>query len=349
MDGKIIFCNDGVLRFKSDSDESQVIPLASIQESLKIPSHRFFLQNLTKIAILEKGSTMGSFIMCLDPWSETASDILDRNVTAYVDEVRKPSLAENVFDRVEIKKLIYVTRDIDFGEMPEDMDFMEWLNTPRDPVLLDTFSMDTQIDICGYSDDEDSNYSMTGTSIKELKNVPLVINKITTLVEHNSGIYAEKGEVINMQVSGTKKYDYMNCLESKADTTFTFFELIETVFCQGLFFESPRGSEGLKEMLKESMEEVKALEEKRTQPDLREVKEDGTLEDKKMEVKIADGAFSSVISHFEQEKEEWSTIINNIDKDSRYPVRIGKIEEDSPKDERIRGFSISRAIKDDGQ
>lgn len=340
MDGKIIFCNDGILRFKADIDNSVVVPMVSIQDSLNVSSSRFFLQHITKNAIIEKGSTVGSFIMCLEPWAETAGDILDHNVAAYIEKVREPSEIKNVFDRIEIKKLIYVTRDIDYGEMPEGMDFLEWLNAPQDPLVLDTFSMDTQMDICGYTDGDSSNYSMSHTSMKELKNVPLVVNRITTLVEHNSGIYASKGEAINMQVSGAKKYDYMNCLETKNETTFSFFELMETVFCQGLFFYSPKGAENVNEMLKESMEEVKNLEEKRTKPALREVKEDGTLKEKKMQIKIADGAFSSVISHFEQEKEEWSLIIDNIDKNSRYPIRIGKVEEDEPKEQRIRGFII---------
>lgn len=339
MDGKIIFCNDGILRFQSDINNSLIVPMVSIQEALKFTSNRFFLQHLTKNAIIEKGSTVGSFIMCLAPWSETAGDILDRNVLAYVEEVRKPSGIENVFDRVEIKKLIYVTRDVDFGEMPEGMDFLEWLNTPKDPVLLDTFSMDAQVDICGYTDGDSSNYSMTNTSIAELKNVSLVVNRVTTLVEHCSGIYASKGEALNMQVSGAKKYDYMNCLETKNQTTFSLFELMETVFCQGLFFYSPTGAEGVKEMLKESMEEVKNLEE-RKKPDLRVVNEDGSLEDKQLEVKIADGAFTPLLNHFENEKQEWDYVIKNVDKNNGFKMKIGIIEEEKPKDNRIRGLII---------
>ena len=356
MDGQLIFCNDGILRFKSSSDENNSVPLILIQQQQELSASRCFLQNIRKSAVIEKGSTMGSFIMALEPWAEIAGDIVDRNVKAYVDAVRKPAeVVDNVFDRVEIKKLVYVQRDIDFGEKPDDIDFFDWLNTPKDPVMLNTFEIDSMLDICGYKDGDASNYSMSNCSIDEIKNVPLVINRITSFIVHKVKIDTSK-PIIDESVDGIYVKDYMIYAETKNDTSFDVLELLESVFVHGLFYSSPQCAAISKERILESIAQLDDIsdddidqQENNQKTKLTVVGEEDEIEEEEngdiKEIKIAEGAFDSIIQHYDYEKKEWDHILANVDKNSRYPIRIGEVKEDLIKDRRIRGKFLDDGLE----
>lgn len=362
MDGQIVFSNDGILRFRSHSDNKNIVPLILIQEQLKLTGYQFFLRNLQKSVMIEEGSTMGSFILALTPWADVASDLLDRNVKAYIDELRKPSETKNAFDRVEIKKLISFNRDMDFGDRPEDMDWLEWLNTPKEPKMLNTFEMEETLDICGYVDGDESNYSMSMTSIDELKNVPLVVNRTKTFIMYKSSLDKAK-PLINRNSMGVNKTKHFTYIDSKPDTDFTLMEIIEAVFVHGLFYEHPSGAAATKEILTERMtnidEEASELDESDEadtvdvkKPAFKVVNENGDLEDHNTsnekeendgsikEIHIAEGAFDSVIRHYQNEELEWKYILENVDKNSKYPIRIGEIKEETIKDKRLRGSII---------
>lgn len=360
MDGQIVFSNDGILRFRSHSDNKNIVPLILIQEQLKLTGYQFFLRNLQKSVMIEEGSTMGSFILALTPWADVASDLLDRNVKAYIDELRKPSDTKNAFDRVEIKKLMSFNRDIDFGERPEDMDWLEWLNTPKEPKMLNTFEMEETLDICGYVDGDENNYSMSMTTIGELKNVPLVVNRVKTFIMYKSSLDKSK-PLINKNSMGVNKNKHFTYIDSKPDTDFTLMELIEAVFVHGLFYEHPSGAADTKALLTDRLsslhEDESELDETDEPVDVKKpafkvVNENGDLEDHNIpdekeendgsikEIHIAEGAFDSVIRHYQNEDLEWKYILESVDKNSKYPIRIGEIKEEVIKDRRLRGSII---------
>lgn len=337
MDGKIVFCKDGILRFKSDYDDEKIIPMVLIQDVLENTTAKTFLQMLKRNAIVEAGSTIGSFILCLEPWAEHAKDYIDRDVVAYIKEIRKPSASENAFDKIELSKSIHIGRELDYGKMPEDMDFIDWLNSDKDPEILNKFSIEINTGVCGYNNEDASNYSMSCTSIQEIKNVPFIINKKTHIVEYCDSRTKEKGYIMNTNTEGVHNINKMMFVETKDDNYYTFESLIDAVFCDGLFYYSPSGSEHTKEILNDIVEDIKEREEaKNNENNLKENDEDN----KKREIKIADGAFSSIISHSMAEKEEWLEITSKLKNNSRYPIRIGKIEEDVPEDNRLYGMIL---------
>lgn len=364
MDGNIVFCKDGILRFQSDVDNKRLIPMLAIQKALELDGYKFFIQNVKKKIILEKGSTMGSFMICLEPWAEAAGDILEMNVEAYIKEARKPSAVKSSFDRIEIRRNMSVSREVDYGEMPEGMDFIEWLNTPKDPEYLDFFELESSFDINGYKDGDPSNYSMSMTGIDELKNVPLIINRSIVLMEFESKSAKEKGLVINKKTIGVKHYDYINYIESSKNDSLTLLEIIQAVFSDGLWSYSPQSAEIQKEMLIASLDdyeshrddEIKDEKIKDTKPKLKVVTSDGELVntdenvdeeldengEKRMTVKIADGAFSSIREHFDREGDEWEHITSLVDKSN---IMIGIVEEDSVKDRRLRGCLLDEDPK----
>jgi hypothetical protein len=363
MDGKIVFCKDGILRFQSDVDQKRLVPMLAIQKALGLDGYKFFIQNVKKLILLEKGTTLGSFMICLEPWAEAAGDILDMNVEAYIKEARKLSTAKNAFDRIEVRRNMSISREVDYGKMPEGMDFIEWLNTPKEPEFLNFFEMESSFDINGYNDGDPSNYSMSMTSVDELKNVPLILNRSIVFIEFESRNAEDKGLVINKETVGVNHYDYINYVESSKEDSVTLLEIMQAVFSDGLWSYSPQSAEIQKEMILASMDELdaqreddkKAQEIEDAKPKLKVVASDGELVnndddeeeldengEKRMEVKVADGAFSSIGQHYEREGQEWEYITSLVDKSN---IMIGVIDEDPVKDRRLRGCLLDEEPK----
>lgn len=360
MDGKIVFCKDGILRFCSDVDQKRLVPLLAIQKALDLDGYKFFIQNVKKTILLEKGTTLGSFMICLEPWAEAAGDILDMDVIAYVKEARKPSAAGNAFDRIEVRRSMSISREVTFGNRDDDMDIIEWLNTKKEPEYLDVFDLESSFDINGFMNGDASNYSMSMTSIDELKNVPLIINRSIVLMEFELRNKNNKGLVLNKETEGVKHYDYINYIESSKEDYITLLEIMQAVFSDGLWSYSPQSAANQKEMLLESLEQLDAQreEDKKEQkkeaskPKLKVVTSDGERvdeednqddeEEKQMKVEFADGAFSSIASHYDREGQEWEYITSLVDKSN---LMIGVIEEDPVPDRRLRGCLLDEPPK----
>lgn len=341
MDGIVIFCKDGILRFQSSMDTTSSVPMCLIEKSLNIPSHRFFLQNLYKHALIEKGSTLGSFLLCLEPWAETVMDLTDRNVPAYIAAIRKPGLAKNTFDYIEIKKITAVERNMHHPEMPEGMDFIEWINTQKEYTYLDTFDIHSGIHINGYVDNETSNYGIDMIDMAEIKNVPLILNRTHTFMEYERKATADQGVLINKNTSGVKQYGAALYVESDNTHDFTLFDLFNTVFCDGLWHYSPQGAAVAKEELLQAISESEELFEQAEKPDLKLVDDDFTTTQAEVkEVRIAPNAFAPLVEHFENEKSEWDHILSKVEKNSVYPIKIGKIEEDVSSNNRLCGYKL---------
>ncbi len=337
MDGKVIFCNDGVLRFQSDSDYSKIIPITLIQEAYKFSEHKMFLKILRKPVVIESGSTMGSFILCLEPWSTHADDYLDYDVTGYIKEIRKPSIEKNAFDKIEIRKSININRDLDYGERDPNLTIIEWLNSKKEPVLLNIFNAETTFNVNGYVSGDASNYSMTGVNIHQLKNVPLILNRKVYISEFEDSRTKSKGYVINENTEGVSKLDRIRFIETPDDEYFNVETIMNSLFSDGLFHFSPSGADSTKEFLTQRLENIKQNEE-RQNTELKLVEDND--EEKEKTIIIEENAFSSVAEHFKYEKENWEWVLSNIKSDNKYPVKIGKIKEDLPDEKRIFGFIL---------
>lgn len=340
MDGKLVFSNDGVLRFRTHADDQPAVPLQLIQEALGAEAYPFFIRQLRKTFILEQGSTVGSFLLCLQPWSAAVSDLTDRDVQSYIDEIRKPSAIEPVFNRVEVRKKGGFTREMYHEPMPEGVGFVEWLNRPRgEPVWLDIYRMDMDYDICGYTDGDASNYSLS-TNIHGLKNVPLIVNREPIVIAYDRedvGPSLINKEAAGVSVHQREEQSTSDILIAKGvkDEDMTVQDLISVVIEHGLWFNTPQGAINEIEMLKGIMAELP------DEDDLEEEEEDkGESESEGMTIEVAPGAFDGMISHYQREKSEWDELLDAVKQiPSSLPLRIGAIEkEDVPTDDRAVGM-----------
>lgn len=348
MDGTVIFSKDGILRFRSNSKESVAVPLELIQEAQGKDPYPFFLQQIRKTFILEEGSTIGSFMICLTPWANVVSDLTDRKVQAYIDEIRKPSPEKPVFDRCEVRKQLSFSRELEYVPAPEGVNWLDWLNRERTPNWLNTYEMSRGYNICGYTDGDPSNYSMS-CSIHELKNVPLVVNREPVMM---SSIRNDHGpSLLNVGAAGVTiqhredSYNKTGTLVAKGskDTEMTVAELIEVVIEQGLWFDTPAGAINMTAMLKESMENLNLEEEPEDEEEpeaeeVEEVDEEDDSEPKRMKIAVAPGAFSGIVNHVNREAEEWEELMAKMQPTSRLSYRIGEINEAVPVDDRAVGM-----------
>lgn len=346
MDGTVVFSKDGVLRFKHCADGSPSVPLILICDALGEDPQRMFIQQLRKPVLLESGSTVGTFLLCLSPFAQTVTDLCDRDVQSYIDEIRKPSAESLAFDRCEIRRKVHFGRKMYHEPMPDDVDFIEWINRDRgEPVWLDTYSISTDFDICGYTDGDVSNYSMS-TSIHKLKNVPLVINRTAALLANKRE--ATGTPLFNETAAGVSEHrwgtdDRPNAAtvlvaKGESDEDITVYEFIKTVIEVGLWFNTPQGAIREHEMLAEMVKhlpDVTHLDE--DEPEDADENSEGE-ETSGMTVSIAPGAFSGISSHYEREQEEWKELMSKISQIPSMPIRIGAIVEDVPTDDRAMGI-----------
>lgn len=349
MDGTVVFSKDGVLRFKHCMNGSPSVPAILICDALGEDPQRFFIQQLRKPVLLESGSTVGSFLLCLQPFAQTVSDLCDRDVQSYIDEIRKPSAETPAFDRCEMRRKVHFGRQMYHEPMPEGVDFVEWLNRPRgEPVYLDTYSISTDFDICGYNNGDASNYSMS-TNIHQLKNVPLVINRTAALLANKRD--SNGAPLFNETAPGVTEHKWGSddrpnttsvlMAKGESDEDVTVHEFIKTVIEIGLWFHTPQGAIREREMLAEMVKhlpDVTQLDESEPETVTEDETNSTPVDAERLTVQVAEGAFSGISSHYEREQEEWKDVMAKINQTPSMPIRIGAVTEDEAPDDRAMGM-----------
>lgn len=339
MNGSVIFCSDGVLRLKSDNGNKVMLPVAGVQAAYGYTDASTFLRLLNNTAFIESGSTIATFLQCIEPWADSASDYTDRNIRSYLAEIRKPSGESNAFDRVEIRRVTGIHRKMIHEPIPDGVDWLEWLNRPnRKTEWGNVFEVGQSFHICGYVNGDDSNYSLS-VNIHKLKNVPLTINRNDLLTEHVPS-RPKKGSALSVDTEGVhtlKERGLFANACSEVDPTVA--DLIEAVICQGLWFDTPAGAIAQQKMLEARVadlcDDVAADQPSPT--------EDG---DRELTVSIAPGAFDGLIESSNRDYDEWEALTAAITGDAKYTVKIGEVKEDQVPDNRIFGVMIDESTVD---
>lgn len=345
MDGKLIFCNDSILRFSADYGRgSSAIPLESIQKTDKDPF--FILKFFKKRVAIEKGTTLGSLIVALEPWKDAFSAYLDRDVGAYIEEAKRINtkiVMTNEFDWIHVQKSVSIHRDYEYEHSEDDdFDFQKMLNRKRTP--LKKMNIESTVDAFGIKSNNIETYSLSGT-FDTICNVPIGLSKFNLVYSMFNG----EENLFNDNAFGVSA-NHENVRLVVGDSDFQLQELIEAIFVSGLFYYSPQigknNTEALQAMF-EDMERNKLLEESEIDEDeVSEEMEDDDVnenEPKRMKVSIAPGAFDSVISHMEEESDEWQSLLNVCSQlsDAKPFKEISEEDFSFVPEERIRGFVVN--------
>ncbi|EFM4895350.1 TPA: hypothetical protein H5V96_002011 [Escherichia coli] len=315
MEGKLIFCSDAILRFQSDYDETAAVPLRSIQNVMANTDPFFLLRFFHHTVLIEEGTTLASIFLAIEPWKASLAAYLDRDVGAYIDEVRKlsgPTTWDIEWIGIDRRSMVY--RAYKRQAMQDGEDFSDYLNWER--VLTDEFEIESGCEASGFIKGDKERWSISG-GVHEIKNLPVILYSKQTLMT------SPKDGLLKKNVSGVKSSKH-SCFVY-GDTSFSFREVMEAIFISGLFFYAPRDAAS-------SLDELKArvagLEDELTE--VPETESDDNETDKETTIIVADGAFDSVATHMETEVEEWQSIKRLCQRKGELPIRIGNIKMAEP-------------------
>ncbi|EFK7895145.1 hypothetical protein G7646_004605 [Escherichia coli] len=325
MEGKLIFCSDAILRFQSDYDETAAVPLLSIQNVIADTDPFFLLRFFHHTVLIEEGTTLASIFLAIEPWKALLAAYLDRDVGAYIDEVRKPS-GPTTWDIewIGIDRRSMVYRAYKRQEMQDGEDFSDYLN--RERVLTDEFEIESGCEASGFIKGEKERWSISG-DVHEIKNLPVILYSKQTLMT------SPKDGLLKKNVSGVKNSKH-SCFVY-GDTSFSLREVMEAIFISGLFFYAPKDAASSLDELKASLAELE--EERAENPNAEST---GNETDEESTIVVAEGAFDSLAAHMESEKAEWQSIKKLCQQDSELPIRIGSIKLAEPPELQLCGKII---------
>lgn len=311
MEGQLIFCSDSILRFQSDYDETAAVPLLSIQNVIADTDPFFLLRFFHHTVLIEEGTTLASIFLAIEPWKALLAAYLDRDVGAYIDEVRKPS-GPTTWDIewIGIDRRSMVYRAYKRQEMQDGEDFSDYLN--RERVLTDEFEIESGCEASGFIKGDKERWSISG-DVHEIKNLPVILYSKQTLMT------SPKDGLLKKNISGVKSSKH-SCF-IYGDTSFSFSEVMEAIFISGLFFYAPKDAASSLDELKASLAELE--EERAENPNAEST---GNETDEEPTIVVAEGAFDSLAAHMESEKAEWQSIKKLCQQGGGLPIRIGNIK-----------------------
>ncbi|EBW9095816.1 hypothetical protein BZ562_05095 [Salmonella enterica subsp. enterica serovar Enteritidis] len=311
MEGQLIFCSDSILRFQSDYDETAAVPLLSIQNVIADTDPFFLLRFFHHTVLIEEGTTLASIFLAIEPWKALLAAYLDRDVGAYIDEVRKPS-GPTTWDIewIGIDRRSMVYRAYKRQEMQDGEDFSDYLN--RERVLTDEFEIESGCEASGFIKGDKERWSISG-DVHEIKNLPVILYSKQTLMT------SPKDGLLKKNISGVKSSKH-SCF-IYGDTSFSFSEVMEAIFISGLFFYAPKDAASSLDELKASLAELE--EERAENPNAEST---GNETDEEPTIVVAEGAFDSLAAHMESEKAEWQSIKKLCQQEGGLSIRIGNIK-----------------------
>ncbi|ECJ8356227.1 hypothetical protein FP699_23110, partial [Salmonella enterica] len=284
------------------------VPLLSIQNVIADTDPFFLLRFFHHTVLIEEGTTLASIFLAIEPWKALLAAYLDRDVGAYIDEVRKPS-GPTTWDIewIGIDRRSMVYRAYKRQEMQDGEDFSDYLN--RERVLTDEFEIESGCEASGFIKGDKERWSISG-DVHEIKNLPVILYSKQTLMT------SPKDGLLKKNISGVKSSKH-SCF-IYGDTSFSFSEVMEAIFISGLFFYAPKDAASSLDELKASLAELE--EERAENPNAEST---GNETDEEPTIVVAEGAFDSLAAHMESEKAEWQSIKKLCQQEGGLPIRIG--------------------------
>ncbi|TCL06637.1 hypothetical protein [Sodalis ligni] len=331
MDGVLIFCKDSILRFRSDYDDLTAVPLLSIQDCLEEENALFLLQYFRHRVIIEEGTTLSDMFLAIEPWAGVLAAYLDIDVRAYIDEIRKPSQVEAIFDWIGIQKVTSVHRAYQHPDIHDGEDLTSYFNRERIPTKH--FDIEAACTANGYKNGDKEHYSISG-DIHTIKNVPVVISDRQILVSYGQ----DKNNLLNHRHAGVVVNNKTTYIQG--GIAFSLNEVMEALFNDGLFYFSPQIASHDMAKIKEMAEIIEKNEDESREAALYSgIDEEEKLEAvNKIKVEIAEGAFDPMIDHMESEQAYWQYVKSLCDSNSELPIRIGQIDEAKSPEHRFYNF-----------
>lgn len=235
--GTLYFCNDSILRIRQHINGKIInYPLSDVQHVLGEPES-FILQFLDRGSFIEEGTTLSNIILSLSPWKNILKYVLMVELEAYCESCFANENVEQSFSYLLIDKRKLIKRKFD-----NDMKFnlkksKQYFENDKETEL---FEECIDYSTCGYyaDDNEENNYSISDINFQKLKDTPVIISKNLNLIfftRNKKPIFNEELKGVNVFSAGNERIN--------VDSEFSFFEIINSIFHNGLFYEMPVSEE----------------------------------------------------------------------------------------------------------
>ncbi len=352
MDYKIYFCMDGVLRVFY-SEKKPLIPLQDFQLYEKMNDFKFWSTWWNHEVIFEEGTTLGSFLKCLNPWSDFLSDWTKKDVRAYMEEAKKPTIVKKHFDWIGLSFFQELTLVSEFEKdiFDENLDIAKWLNSPKNMKFNGKWDNHERYKLTGFYHNESEHYGIDSVPFNEIVNTPLVLCKNHYICIYNvyEQFFSDYEFISEKQygVGEINQIKFLNC-----EKTHSFKDVVEGFFQELDYSPELRNlhNENLKEMIQQSKKEIDELLSKTDDCHILDFKiahsqktthHDGCIEnniisiDSKKKINVYTRDFQNPYEEMEKHFDSVTALSKN-----HSLIKIGKPKENNEPEKRIFGFII---------
>lgn len=315
MEGRLYFCADQILRFKSDFDDATALPLLSILRTLPADDPWFLLRFFRHPVVIEQDTTLAAILIAVEAWQDLLTAVLDRDVAAYIREMKKPAPSANSGpDWISVRRHSAVIRSYQYLQPGEEEDLNDYFSRELTPA--DDFDIETECSAFGIRFDSSQHWSLS-ENIHDIKNLPVVIDS-----RHSLEFLPQDG-LLQKGVAGVDYGPHRYRLFS--ETELNFRELLEAIFISGLFYFSPAVAEHNTRQLQQLLAERDEQADEEEQQDTELFDEEDSLLPEEFSIEIDEEAFDSLTEHSRQQTEAWQALKKRCRQYSGLPVRIGNI------------------------
>lgn len=315
----LVFCNDSVLRVKNYHDGKEIYyPLVDLQSHYEEDETfiiRFFQQNV----FFEKSTTLTNVILAIEPWQNILSKYTDRDVNTYCAACKKPSDAEQTFSFLEISKSSTFSRHYHYLPMKDNEDLTDFFNNRNNRIKTDLIDIETRTSMCGFHHGDHEHYSVSHIAFDKIKHTPIIVASQQKII-----FLGKESKKLTENIQGLF-IDKRNITACYSPAELSFCEAIYVIFIDGLFYHRPMTQER-NDAFNQILENAMAEFDSEKQPVLKLVDDTEPPSDateKELKVKIAPGAFDSVIEHEAENASEWDEIYAALANKSS--LKIGKM------------------------
>ncbi len=271
MNYKLYFCADGILRVFY-SAKNAIIPMTSFQQYEQKSSRndfKFWVKWWNCETHFEEGTTLGSFLKCLEPWEDFFSDLTQKDVKAYIKESKTPRKIseESKIDWISLSYFQELQLDSEFErDLNDDWidDINKWLNSPKNLKFNGQWKHEGYYKLSGFKNEEEDHYGVDSIAFNELVNTPFILPHDCFICIYN--IYEpffNNYEFISEKQYGIgekQKIKFMHIQKSHC-----FKEVIEGFFQELDYSPEIReiNNEHLKEMIQASYAEIDSFLDKK--------------------------------------------------------------------------------------
>lgn len=370
MEFELIFCTDGILRIKFGN--KPMIPAKFIQDSYTHKSDfSFWTRWWEGYTYFEEDLTVSQFLSCLEPWADFWQELTHKNIKAFIDESKKPLLVknddENLLTWISLSYQLEMDLETKYEDKKLPKNLNNWFNEPHNAKLTGDWNIYGSYKLTGYSSAQQEQYSVDHSPMNELANLPLVLNKKQILTVNDFSakrilgndyqLFPDKS--FGVRVISHENSDYKTVyLQGKKEHRLR--EIIEGFFWW--FPSNPVSRDEFNESLRMSIDDLDAIskienedeKESNVIPLFKDEKSlialennedttelnDDSKDEKKLTVKVAPGAFSSITQQIDKNVQFWNELLEKAKSSDAVVIKIGKLKEATPLENRVYAYIV---------